>query len=338
MPVIHLISSWLNCFSTIDTIYKNLSVQNKFIKLHIRPILTDALKTNDGSLEPSDLTKITSYYGLAVPAILGEAFCLLHGKKMTPNERWASTAQGAMTGLFDDFFDKEYLPKEKINQLMQPGDPGDNTKSNEKLFSLFYKKVLDVSVDPAAVQNALKLVYDAQVESKKQLEPAIRETEIELITFFKGGTSLLFYRTVFSPAINIQEEKLLYSLGGLMQLCNDIFDVYKDRESQVKTLVTETKHIALIREQFQVSLSTLFEMAYRCDYPHERVRKFLSVLSLGIFSRALVCLDQLHANEMTTGGQFMVGTYSRAALICDMDTAKNKIRSLRYHRMLMKKS
>src|SRR5450432_2616068 len=82
-------------------ILRNLEKQKKFIRNNIGPTLESARRTNDGSLDENDFRKITRYYGLAVPAILGESFCVLRGEKMTVKERMAGTCQGAMTGLFD---------------------------------------------------------------------------------------------------------------------------------------------------------------------------------------------------------------------------------------------
>jgi hypothetical protein len=233
-------------FSTINLIYKNLSRQRSYLENNIQPILSEHAKYNDGSLDASDFKKITHYYGLAVPAILGEAFCILHNKKMSEVERMAATSQGAMTGLFDDFFDKQYLSDDMIENILNDNIASPK-KSNEKLFSIFYKNALQSVPDKKKMQSALKEVYSAQLESKKQVESFIDRNEIEKITFDKGGTSLLFYRSSFLPAASAEEEKLIYDLGSIMQLANDIFDVYKDREAAVRTLVTETDSIQLIR-------------------------------------------------------------------------------------------
>jgi hypothetical protein len=63
----------------LDYIKKYLP--KKHLQQNILPLLNVAKQSNDGSLDESDFKKITHYYGLAVPAILGEAFCALHGRK-----------------------------------------------------------------------------------------------------------------------------------------------------------------------------------------------------------------------------------------------------------------
>ncbi|MBK6635842.1 MAG: hypothetical protein IPG38_17525 [Chitinophagaceae bacterium] len=127
------------------------------------------------------------------------------------------------------------------------------------------------------------------------------------------------------------EEKMLYCLGGLMQLGNDIFDVYKDHQGGVSTLITTTTNMEDLRFYFSALLQTGTEAAYRSGYAKRHVKRFLGILSIGIFSRCFVCLDQMARNQKRTNGVFELNAYSRKELVCDMDTIGNKLRSLRYH-------
>lgn len=316
---------------SILSVVRQLQKQQNFISGNIIPFLSQAKQHNDGSLNDDDFKKITGYYGLAVPAILGEAFCVLQNRNMQEQERWASTCQGAMTGLFDDFFDKDYMDDDKVKIKINPGHLQANQQSNEQLFDQFYKKVLATVPDVPAMQQALLAVHDAQVKSKAQEDPALSTEKIEAITVEKGGSSLLFYRTAFSPPPPEFETKLLHQLGGTMQLANDIFDVYKDREKKVRTLMTETENVDAIRTLLKARLKHAYEEAYQLPYQTSGIMKFLNILSIGIFSRCFVCLDHLEKNEKSTDNRFDVKAYSRSQLICDMDTKKNMLRSAAYH-------
>ena len=329
MKLLNKINAILQLPLSVSVILKQLAIQKKFFKIYCQPILKDAQQNNDGSLDASDFSKITSYYGLAVPAILGEAFCALHGKKMSEDERIASTAQGAMTGLFDDFFDKEQLSQEAIEQLLhQVGIPG--SRYNEKLFNQFYAMALKHVPDRKDMQQTMMEVYEAQQMSRKQAGEFISYREIEEITFYKGAVSLLFYRTAFLPKPDAGEQKLIYQLGSLMQLCNDIFDVYKDSQQKIKTMITTATQIRNVRIIFEEKLISCYNDAYALGLPRKHVKKFLSILSLGIFSRALVCLDQLERNETISNGRFTIDSYSRKQLICDMERISNIKRSAVY--------
>ena len=311
----------------IYRVLHQIIIQKKFMQANTDAILHNAVTRNDGSLDQQDIKKINQYYGLAVPAILGEAFCALRGEKMTLTERWASTSQGAMTGLFDDFFDKDYLADEAVEKMIRSQNALSPKRSNHELFDLFYTSALNHSPDKKLVQETLMNVYKAQVESKKQTEDFITREVLFDITFQKGGSSVIFYRSAFSPAASTEELKLLYNLGGMMQLANDIFDVYKDREAGIKTMITETKSIKEVRLFFKKSLHEYYQNALETSFSIKNVRAFLDIISIGIFSRCFVCLDQLLKNETETGNEFDVHKYSRKQLICDMDKKSNMLRS-----------
>ncbi len=320
----------LQAIQLLYTVLGNLRVQKKFIQKNIVPLLDEAKKKADGSLEENDLKKITGYYGLAVPAILGEAFCALRGKSMTDKERLASTCQGAMTGLGDDFFDKQRLSEQGVKDFIEKPERFTGNTASEKLFLNFYKTALANAPQPVKMQEQIYKVFYAQLLSKQQDKPGLSSEVIKDITIRKGAESLLYYRTAFENHFKYGEEKMLFCLGGLMQLSNDIFDVYKDRESGVSTLVTTATNIKDLRFHYAALLKIGKEAAFKSGYPKKYIRKFIGRITIGIFSRCFVCLDQLEKNQKRTNNVFNLNAYSRKDLICDMDTVGNKFKSLRY--------
>lgn len=311
---------------TIRDMLHNIRYQKTFLQKKLQPVINDSLQSNDGSIDQVDIDKINHYYGLAVPAVLGEAFCRLKGKEMSEQERWTSTCQGAMTGLFDDFFDKDYLADTAIASMISDENLP-YKRSNEKLFRFFFINALKHIEEQKIMQDALAEVYNAQVRSKKQKNGSLNTDELLNICYYKGGSSLIFYSTVFFPNATAKELKAFYDLGALMQLANDIFDVFKDRETGIQTIVTDANHIADVRKILQEHLLVAYENCFELHYSKRQVQQFLDVLTLGIFSRSFVCLHQLEKNERLTGNKFVVEKYSRKQLICDMDKKTNMIRS-----------
>lgn len=330
MPIIQSISRFLQTVQTPFVTLSNIYHQKKFIRKHISPMLTAAEKSADGSLDERDIEKITGYYGLAVPAVLGEAFCALRGERMTTKERMASTNQGAMTGLGDDFFDRQRLSDQGVKDFIENPEQFTGNTASEKLFLNFYKQALINAPDAGKVKEQILRVFQAQLLSKQQDGDSATYEMLKDITMRKGGESLLYYRTAFEHPMQKGEEKMLYCLGGLMQLSNDIFDIYKDRQSGVSTLATTTKHIAELRTYYAALLKLGTLAAYRSGYPKNNVSRFLNLLNLGIFSRCFVCLDQLAKNEKKTNAVFMLRSYSRKQLVCDMDKFGNQLKSVGY--------
>ena len=322
--------------SAIARLSLQLARQHSFLKKNMYPVLQEARLGNDGSLSGSDFKKITHYYGWAVPAVLGEAFCAWRGTPMTETERACSTAQGAMTGLFDDFFDQTMLTDEAIGTLMSASSGIHYRDMHEKLFRRFFSEALTQSPSPKQMQEALSVVYADQVLSRRQADPSISTDEIKDISLRKGGSSLLFYRTAFEPAADEKEKSILYTLGGLMQISNDIFDIYKDREAGIFTLATRCVDIRSLRDFFENSLQQIFRELSSVHLPASRKHRFASIINLGIFSRVFVCLDQLEALQEKTGGHFQLQNYKRKELICDMEKPRNLLASARYYRKCMK--
>lgn len=312
-------------------LYKKISTQKKYLQHFVLPVLDSAKQTNDGSLDESDFKKITHYYGLAVPAILGEAFCALHSTKMTAQQRTASTCQGAMTGLFDDFFDKQNLSEEALKKFIENPITITGSTSNEKLFLHFYNEALNNCPSKKIMLTQLYKVYDAQVESKQQSAEGLSQQQIQNITIKKGGESLLFYRTAFEFELTNAEEIMLFKLGGVMQLANDIFDVYKDSKGGIYTLMTTAKQVKYVRKLFIELLNDAQVAAYATNLPSKNIHRFLQIISVGIFSRVFVCLNHLEKAEQTSNEVFTHTAYTRRQLICDMDKVGAVLQSLKYH-------
>ena len=337
MPIIQNISRFLLTVQQPFILLSFINRQKKFITKNVTPLLLEAQKKGDGSLDENDIKKITGYYGLAVPAVLGEAFCALLGEPMTKKERMVSTCQGAMTGLGDDFFDKQRLSAQGVKDFIEKPEQFNGSSASEKLFLHFYKTSLAGAPQSGLMQAQVLQVFQAQLLSKQQDRPGLSNEILKDITIRKGAESLLYYRTAFKQPLKSGEEKMLYSLGGLMQLSNDIFDVYKDYKNGVTTLATAATQINELRFYYMAVLQMGTKAAFRLGYPKRNVRKFLSIISIGIFSRSLVCLAQLQKNEKKSKGVFNVSIYSRKELICDMDTVGNKLKSLRYHLKLSRR-
>ena len=287
---------------------------------------------DSNALTASDIKKIESYYGNAVASILGEGFCVLSGKSMTKEERTALTYLGALTGIFDDFFDKLNTPHNHIKNLI---DHPDNTKAHnahEELFLTFWNKAKENLPSIELSTTVFHRVFDAQVLSQRQTNENLSKEEVKTITFEKGAASIQFYRTVFGQINNEQEYKLIEKIGQIGQLENDIFDVYKDNENQINTLVTSCNRINEIRELYLNIFNQIRTLVYQTTYEETNIENFLRFIST-IISRGFVCLDFLEKSEDVISG-FISKNYLRKALVCDMENPINILKNLHYYAKL----
>ena len=325
---IHKIRNIISLTSVYFFLLKNVLNQKRFIKNVVEKELTTFKNKKDGSLKSQDFKKITNYYGLGVPGILGESFCLLRGKAMTENERFSLTFLGGISGLLDDLFDDPkkqagHLEKFILNpESLKPAD------SYEALLLHFYQLGLKHSAKPEQLKKQAFQVFKSQQESEVQKNSGNSSQEIQDITYAKGGASFIFYRLCLNNPLQENEEKLLLHLGGLMQFGNDIFDVWEDYQSGTKTAATICTDIPELRREFINEMQQTFKLAGKTNYPKDQVESFLQNTALAL-SRVLVCLDQFHGLQKTTENQFSIEKYSRKELICDMQKPKNQLKAIK---------
>ncbi len=313
----------------IFSVKRDLKIQRKFINDNISSLLNQYEQINDGSLSAKDFKKINKYYGLAVPAILGEAFCRLRGFEMNDLERLVSTSQGVVTGLFDDFFDDGNISQEDIIEMLENPKSYVCKNIGQKLIVNFYIKAVDNSIFPERVQQGALDVFDAQIMSKKQEISSITNSIIWDITKRKGGVSVLFYRYGFKHELKEGEKEALYQLGVLMQLENDIFDTYKDFQSGIYTLPTTTDKIVDLKNLYTEQTNLFIDLSYKMNYPTESIRLFLDRL-MPVINRAYVCFYQYQKIENINKSIFDVSKFSRKQLICDMENPFNFLRTIFY--------
>jgi hypothetical protein len=307
---------------------RNSAKQKRFLRETIFEAINESKMHNDKSLDKDDYRKI-QLYGYAVPAMLGEAYCTLRNKKMTINERMCITFLGPITGLFDDMFDKNELPDLYIKSLIINSKSviGNNTK--EKLFLNLYNKALEISENRESLIDNFLAVFDAQILSRKQKNNGTNSIEIENITFQKGGSSMLMYRSSLNNKINDSENWMIYKLGAIGQLENDIFDIYKDYTEGIKTLATLSDNINQLRQKYLILMTEVYNAVEKTNYQKRAKRKFQRIISL-VMSRGLVCLNCLEKNEKKTDGTFKIEKYERNDLICNMESFRSFTKLIHY--------
>ena len=337
MPIIKSISMFVQKVQIPFTAASCINRQKNFFGKNIDPQLADAKKKNDGSLDENDLKKISGHYGLIVPGILGEAFCALRGEPMTKKERLAITSQAAMMVLAENFFDKQILSEQGLKDFIEKPQEFNGNTCCQKLFLNFYKTALANAPQPTQMQEQLYNLFYARQFAKQQHGPGLSYEVIKDISMRKGGELMMFYRRAFKHPFKNGEEKMLYSFGGLIQLSNDIFDVYEDHKNGVSTLVTTAMKTEELRFYYAALLQIAKEAAFRSGYPKKNVREFMGIIFMGIFNKGYVCLDRFKKMEIRSRNIFDVKAYSRIDLCFDMNTWSNKLKSLRYYMKLSRR-
>ncbi len=167
---------------------------------------------------------------------------------------------------------------------------------------------------------AQQLIYktlQAQEESLKQRENSIHPDKLKEITWAKGGYALLLYRSALNHPISDTEWNAVFQLGGLMQLHNDIFDLYRDLQEGIATLPSETKSIDDLSYLYQLEIEKTFHLFEQLSFNRYRKQKFYLLLQLAV-QTGHICLQQYRDLEIKYG-VFTPVEYSRKELVCDME-------------------
>ena len=307
-----------------------LKVQRHFMHQNLSPVLQHYLKSNDGSLDADDIRKIEKYYGLAVPALLGEAFAALRGKMLTREERMAATFLGAATGLYDDLYDKKQLPDDYINRLFQSSDAMEGKDSFEKLLVETWKITRENCSSPTLLSQFATAIHRLQLKTRNQHAGSMNEGDIKHLTFEKGGYSVLLYMSLFYKTMPAEDEQLFYNAGALLQLENDIFDVYKDSRDNISTLVTTATEMDKIRKLYEERWNLVRSCISRTAYDAKGKMAFCKILC-AIVSRGFVCLDMLKQRQIENNGIFNPMVFERKKLICDMEKPFNLLKTIHYY-------
>jgi len=321
-----LLNELLSFPQLVSTYKNNYKVQRAFMAKSIEPMMAEAMKTNDGSLSEKDLEKIRKYYGIAVPAILGEGYAILRGKPLTDTEREIQTYLGGLTGLFDDLFDEKKIEGERLMEMIQNPKESQAQSSFELLFLKFYMRALELG-NPEPIINLLVKGFHAQVGSEEQVNDTITRERIVEVTREKGGVFIQFYRAGFEGEPSHEENKMLYNLGGVGQLENDIFDIYKDDQDGIKTLSTTHSSIQELKDTYEDWIQMYETSLEGLQVDPETKIKFRSFTRI-LYLRGKVCLQQYADLETRMGGRLNVAKCQRESLICDMGKTKNQLKLL----------
>ncbi|ANI87954.1 hypothetical protein A9P82_00645 [Arachidicoccus ginsenosidimutans] len=303
--------------------------QIAYLKAVIEPELAALEKQYNTAFSKLTQQKIFDYYAVFVPVVLGKSFCRLFGRDLQPTELRLQTLQGIITPFFDDFFDIENLPDERIRLMMEnPFEATPHTLMQEA-FIKYGKEIKSNVKDISFFNDISEKVFAAQILSRKQELSSISRDEVKTITAKKGGTSLLFYYSVLDLPKDDTILQIIYDTGSLLQLSNDIFDTYKDREKSIITLPACYTNIVELHTYFTEQYNTLCDKILSLPFPKKNIRSFFFRINV-MLTLTFVALEQFVSIQEKHGGKFILKNCSRKELICDRAKMSNLVKWFRY--------
>jgi hypothetical protein len=284
--------------------------------------LVRQVKAQHVHLEESELERIRYY--TVQSSITNNWFSSLTGHQMTRNEKQRALYLGALTPVLDSLTDDTgYTYAAMIEQFNnnQTSAPG-----NIPLACYLYKQL--ASLASPTFDAYFNKVMQAQDVSLKQFQnDRLTFDELYAISVAKGGYSTLLYRSVIEQEFIAGEEDAIYLLGGILQLTNDMFDVYKDYKNKQQTLFTNAGDMKELKNLYWQKIQEMTGKFLTLQYPFKNKRAALLKIMI-ILSRGIVCINQLLECQRKTDNVFSIQKYSREALICDMEKIGNIMKSI----------
>ncbi|MBK9338243.1 MAG: hypothetical protein IPM98_17505 [Lewinellaceae bacterium] len=182
-----------------------------------------------------DLNRHRHYFFGAV--FLGAVFGRIRGRALDGAEIRRFSILSALACFFDDLTDEapgHFLPKADVAEYGRRADPSG-------LALVFLKKTREALpvARVAEFEEALHRVFQIEaVGAQKALRPPAPD-EVERLTAEKGGYSVLLFRCLLADPIPEAERRALLEFGHFVQLCDDIFDLWHDRQRNTTTAATQ---------------------------------------------------------------------------------------------------
>ncbi len=288
----------------------------------------------DFNFSLTKMQKKRIHYYTIQSCITNSWFCQLRGKKADFKERRRAILTGAITPFLDDLVDSTGMQSnEIIEQINQQG-------KNKSIIILIIRYLYDRIIKDCNEDYlyAFKLALKAQDDSIKQLKSSkLNQDELLEITLNKGEYWTILYRSVLNNSMLQNEKNAIIALGGLMQLTNDVFDVYKDKLNNQQSIYTNTADLEPLFNDYVSLTKTMIIQFLETGYRMKDIKKTLIQILL-VVSRSIICHEQLLECQKRTNNQFKIEMYSRRELICDMEKTGNILKSLKLCYLFIKNS
>ncbi|NLR77405.1 class 1 isoprenoid biosynthesis enzyme [Chitinophaga eiseniae] len=274
-----------------------------------------------GQLDPASFRKIVNSYSIYIPMIC-DAFMGLRGRKTSAQEKERMLLYFICSTIFDDFCDRKELSRELLYRISYESEQYQPTRVEERLFLHAHLALKGFVADQSLYEEITRELFRVQVDSDKQFDPAISQEELTRITLGKGGYSVLLCHFYFdSPACAI-EQACWYRLGGIIQLTNDLFDIYKDLEQGSVTLPNRMESAYEFSDYFMGEVTAIEKAIAMLPYDTSRRQDFLSGV-MGICSFGSLALHRLRELQGQEERLPNLRQLPRKALVVDMEQATN---------------
>jgi hypothetical protein len=282
----------------------------------------------NGSFDAPTRKKIAASHGVYNPLVI-DAFCSMHGRMSNEHERKKLVYYFTCSSLLDNFFDRGELTSEQVNEICFRTTAYKATTFDEKAFIHCHSYLLDHIEDKAGYLQVLEAEIKAQEASMRQFRKDIPAGDIEAIMKAKGGNAVLLCRYYLDLPATEAEDRCWYQLGVIIQLNNDLYDIYKDINDGIETLATRCTNAVAMEQYVQHQVSLMKQLVDELPVSLAAKQRF-SVCVAGVCASGRVAVDQLKRLQGKEDHLPGFNQFERKQLIVDMEKPGNILRWLKY--------
>jgi hypothetical protein len=282
----------------------------------------------DGKFDGKTLDKIVKRYSIQ-QHFINDSFSCLYGRNNNADEKERNLLYFIMVSVYDDFFDDKTLTNEQIDSIFYHPDEYSAKTFFEKVFIYTHTRLLNEVADRVQYFKDFEGLHIAQKDSLEQFNPKVNDETLLSITTRKGGFCLLMCRHYLDTPYLPEADASWYALGGVIQLTNDLYDIYKDLQEEIITLAIRAKQHEAIYVLYHKHAQALNETIRKL--PVTQARKMdLSIILNVIAAFGYVALDNLKRLQADNTCLPAFETLARKELIIDMEKNANRFKLLKF--------
>jgi hypothetical protein len=277
-----------------------------------------------GEFEKHLFEKVAKYQSIQLH-LVANTFSALFGRANTKTEEENNILYFLMTALYDDLIDNHKMDEVVLNELFYHPEHANPVNFNERVLVGIHLELLNRVPDKAAYWQVIENIHQAQKDSALQFDAAISYEKIIDITLRKGGYSLLMCRHYLKDPIYKEIDDCWYSIGGLIQMTNDLYDTYKDTQEGIHTFANSANNIDSIIETYHNQIQVLRDNIQQLPVSQKRKKQFAISLAI-IPAFGYIAINQLSKIQNARKLLPDFKSIPRKALIIDMEKPLNVFR------------
>ena len=288
----------------------------------------------NGKFAPTTFKKIKKFQGIQ-QFIINDSFTNFEDRTTNTKERENNKLYFILASLYDDLMDENLVSQSVLNEMFLHPEKANPNSFSETVLIDTHLKLLSRVYNKEAYQRVLNNIHQAQIDSLEQLKNDISLERILSITERKGGYSLLMCRHYIQMSAYDVIDNCWYQLGGMIQMTNDLYDIYKDTMAGIHTFANTQNEFEKIRDQYVSQVHKYKLSIEKLAYDDSKKMIFQIKLSL-IPALGFVALDNLKQLQGKAKNLKPFKDYARKDLIVDMENVSNILKLFKYSYQLAK--